>query len=89
MRCFQRLLGISYRDHVTNEELRNINTIRHVIGQYEDLIATARKLKLRWYGHITRSTGLAKMIIQGTVHGGRRKSSQKKRYEDNISEWTG
>ena len=43
---------------------------------------------MRWYGHITRSTGLAKMILQGTVQGGRRKGRQKKRWEDNISEWT-
>ena len=44
---------------------------------------------MRWYGHITRSTGLAKMILQGTVQGGRRKGRQKKRWGDNISEWTG
>ena len=77
MRRFQRLLGISYRNHVKNEEVRN--TIRHVIGPHEDLITGVRKLKLRWYGHITRSTGLAKMILQGTVHGERRKGRQKKR----------
>ena len=47
-----------------------------------------KKRKLRWYGHITRSTGLAKMILQGTVQGGRR-GRQKKRWEDNITEWTG
>ena len=41
MRCFRRLQGISYRDHVENEEVRN--TIRHVI---EDII-TDRKRKLR------------------------------------------
>ena len=29
------------------------------------------------------------MILQGTVQGGRRKGRQKKRWEDNISEWTG
>ena len=75
MRPFRRLLGISYRDYVTNEEVRN--TIRHVIGPYEDLITGVRKLKLRWYGH--KSTGLAKMILQGTVQGGRRKGRQKKR----------
>ena len=40
-------------------------------------------------GHITRSTGLAKMILQDTVQGGRRKGRQKKRWEDNITEWTG
>ena len=65
MRCFRRLLGISYRDHVTNEEVRK--TIRHAIGPYEDLITTVGKL--RWYGYITRSTGLAKMILQGKVQG--------------------
>ena len=65
-----------YRDHVTNEEVRN--RIRQAIGPYEDLLTTVKKRKLRWYGHITRSTGLAKMILQRTVQGGRRKSRQKK-----------
>ena len=80
MRCFRRLLGISYRDHVTNEEVGN--RIRQAIGPYEDL-TTVKKRKLRWYGHKTRSTGLAKMSIQGTVQGGRRRGRQKKRWEDN------
>ena len=83
---FRRLLGISYRDHVTNEKVRN--RIRQAIGPYEDL-TTVKKRKLRWYGHITRSTGLAKMILQSTVQGGRRKGRQKKRWEDNVAEWTG
>ena len=87
MRCFRRLLGISYRDHVTNEEA--MNRIRQAIGPYEDLLTTVKKRKLRWYGHKTSSTGLAKMILQGTVQGGRRKARQKKRWEDNITEWTG
>ena len=34
-------------------------------------------------------SGLAKMILQGMVQGGWRKGRQKKRWEDNISEWTG
>ena len=81
------LLGISYRDHVTNEEVGN--RIRQAIGPYEDLLTTVKKRKLRWYGHKTRSTGLAKMILQGTVQGGRRRGRQKKRWEDNVTEWTG
>ena len=85
MRCFRRLLSISYRDRVTNEEMKN--SIRHAIGSYKDLITFLRKRKLRWYGHITRSTRLAKMIPQGTVQGRRWKGRQKKRWEDNISEW--
>ena len=87
MRCFRRLLGISYRDHVTNEKVGN--RIRQAIGPYEDLLTTVKKRKPRWYGHKTRSTGLAKMILQDTVQGGRRRGRQKKRWEDNITEWTG
>ena len=30
-----------------------------------------------------------KTILQGTVKGGRRQSRQRKRWEDNIREWTG
>ena len=30
-----------------------------------------------------------KMILQGTVQGGRRRGRLKKRWEDNITEWTG
>ena len=32
---------------------------------------------------------MAKTILQGTVKGARRRGSQKKRWEDNIKEWTG
>ena len=87
MGCFRRLFGISYRDHVTDEEVRK--RIRQTIWPYEDLLTTVKKHKLRWHRHITRSTGLAKMILQGTVPGGKRKGRQKKRWEDNITEWTG
>ena len=65
------------------------NRIRQAIGPYEDLLTTVKKRKLRWYVHKTRSTGLAKMILQGTVQGGRRRGRQKKRWEDNVTEWTG
>ena len=35
----------------------------------------------------SRSAGLAKTILQGTVQGRRRRGQQKKRWEGNISEW--
>ena len=34
-------------------------------------------------------SGLAKTILQGTVKGKRKGGRQKKRWEDNIKEWTG
>ena len=48
-----------------------------------------KRRKLQWYGHVSGSSGLAKTILQGTVKGGRRQGGQKKRWEDNIREWTG
>ena len=48
-----------------------------------------KRSKLQWYGHVSRSSGLAKTILQGTVKGGRRPGRQRKRWEDNIREWTG
>ena len=32
---------------------------------------------------------MAKTILRGTVKGGRRQGRQRKRWEDNIREWTG
>ena len=48
-----------------------------------------RSSKLQWYEHVTRSSGLAKTILQGTVKRGRRLGRQRKRWEDSIREWTG
>ena len=86
MRCCRRFLNIPYKDHVTNEEVRN--RIQKAIGVHDDLLTMVKKRKLRWYGHISRSSGMAKTILQGTVKGVRKKGRQKKRWEDNIQEWT-
>ena len=63
--------------------------IGNAIGPYEDLLTTVKRRKLKWYGYVTRSSGLAKTILQGTVQGGRRRGRQRKRWVDNIKEWTG
>ena len=86
MRCIRRLLNISHKDHVTNEEVRN--RIQNAVGVHDDLLTMVKKRKLRWYGHISRSSGMAKTILQGTVKGARRRGRQKKRWEDNIKEWS-
>ena len=44
--------------------------------------------KLPWYGHVSRSSDLAKTILQGTVKGGRKPGRQRKRRED-VREWAG
>ena len=87
MRCYRRLLNISYKDRVMNEEVRR--KIQAAIGEYDELLTLVKKRKLRWFGHVSRSSGLAKTTLQGTVKGKRKRGRQKKRWEDNIKEWTG
>ena len=86
MRCYRKILRISYKDRVTNEKFRA--KIQQAIGPHEDLTIVKRR-ELQWYGHVFRSSGLAKTILQGTVKGRRRQVRQRKRWEDNIREWTG
>ena len=50
MRCYRRLLNISYKDHVTNEEVRN--RIQNAVGEHDDLLTMVKKRKRIWYGHI-------------------------------------
>ena len=87
MRCYRKILHNSYKDHVTNKEVHA--KIQQATGPHEDLLTIVKRCKLQWYGHISRSSGLAKTILQGTVKGGRRQDRQRKRWEDNIREWTG
>ena len=86
MRCYRKIFGISFRDKITNEDVRN--RVRVAIGPHDDLLSIVKTRKLRWYGHVTRATGLAKIIMQGTVPGGRRRGRPKKCWHDNIKEWT-
>ena len=80
-------LHISYKDHVTNKEV--CAKIQQAIGPHEDLLMIVKRCKLQWYGHVSRSSGLAKFTLQGTVKGWRKQGGQGKKWEDNIKEWTG
>ena len=51
-------LGVSYRDHITNEEVKTITG--NAIGQYEDLTSEKRR-KCKWHG----SPRLAKITWTG------------------------
>ena len=51
MRCYRKILHISYKDHVTNEQVRA--TIQQTIGPHEDLLTILERRKLQWYGHVS------------------------------------
>ena len=63
--------------------------IKHMDHIYEDLFAPVKRQKPKWYGDVTRSDHLTKVIFQGTFEGKRRRGRSKKRWSDNIAECTG
>ena len=53
MRCYCKILRITYKDHVTNEEVRA--KIQQVVGPHKDLLTIVKRRKLKGCGHITFS----------------------------------
>ena len=84
MRCYRKT---PRKDHATDKEVRT--KIQQAIKPHEDPLTIVKRRKLQWYSHVSRSSGLAKTILQGTAKGGRRQGRQRKKWEGNIREWTG
>ena len=70
MRCYHKILSTSYKDYVTNKEV--CAKIQQAIRPHEDFLTIVKRHKMKWYGHVSHYSGLAKTILQGTVKGGRR-----------------
>ena len=83
---FRKLLGISYREHRTNEYVRQ--KIRELVGEQEPLLATVKRRKLTFFGHTIRHNSLNKTIVQGTLEEQRRRGRPRKSWLSNILEWT-
>ena len=87
MRCYHKILGISYKDHVTKKEVHA--KIQQAIGPHKDLPSTVKRCKLQWCGHVSP------FIRSGQNHLARHSERVKKtrqrgeRWEDNIREWIG
>ena len=59
----------------------------NAMGSHEDLLIPGKRRKFLWDGHVTKSTGLVKTILQGTAQGETKKGRHRKRWED-ITNWT-
>ena len=70
MRCQCKIQQILYKNYVTNNEVHA--RIQHAIISREDLLTIVKRHKLKWYGHVYHSLGLAKIILQGIVNVERR-----------------
>ena len=75
MRSNHKTLHNSCKDHVIMEVV--CAKILQAIRPHEDLLTVvAKRCKLKCYGHVSRSPGLAKTILQGTVKAARKQGRQ-------------
>ena len=81
MKCYQKLLKISYKDHVNHEDV--CRKTLAVTEEYDKLMTMVKKWKLRWFDHISRSSGFA---LDNSTRHRERKEVQKECQENNIKE---
>ena len=87
IRFYCKILCISYKDHVTNEEVHA--KTQQAIRPHEDFLTIVERHKLQWYGHVSCSSGLAKTILQGTVKGEEDKADRGRGGKTTSRKWTG
>ncbi|KAK2184433.1 hypothetical protein NP493_266g02004 [Ridgeia piscesae] len=82
-KCYRRPLRISYTEHRTNDFVRQLTIYA---GRQEPFLATVKRWKQAWYGHISRQSSLAKIILQGTVDGKQCRGRPMKSWLDNFKD---
>ena len=88
LRCFRRILGITWKQKIPNAEVKN--KIKQLIGEYEPLLEFARRRKLQWFGHVSRKPGtMAYTIMHRMVEGNRGKGRPQATWLKDIAYWTG
>ena len=75
-RCHRRILRSSCKDHVTNEVF--CAKIQQIEWPHEDLLTIVKRRKLNWYGHVFRSSGMAKTILQDRLKGEKTRETNKR-----------
>ncbi|CAF1270699.1 unnamed protein product [Adineta ricciae] len=85
MRCYRRLLRISWKDMV-----RNID-IRKQIGAHETIVDKIKRRKLKLFGHVCRmdDNRLLKHVVFSRINGKSRRGRPCREWLDDITEWCG
>ena len=62
--------------------------VTNEIGPHQELLEIVKTRKFKWFGHTLRANGLAKVCLQGIVRGCRNPGRPRKKWGDNVTEWT-
>ena len=81
MRMLRRILGVSLKDKIRNEEIRKRCGV-------VDIIEKVREARLRWHGHVGREDAAEPVtsIMEMEIKGNRGQGRPKKRWVDCINE---
>ena len=82
MWLYMRMLGISWKEHKTNEEVLNKMKTKR------SLLNTIKQRKCQYFGHIIRRDNLQRLLMDGRINGRRGRGKLRTIWTDNIKEWT-
>ena len=82
MKCYRKILRIPWTDRVKNEKV-----LEKVKMNSTTLLQEIRKLKVRYFGHITRPVSLEKHRLEGKAAGKRGRGRPMRRWEQDIQDW--
>ena len=83
MDMYRRMMWISWREHRTN------NSIIEELQPTCRFLAEVKRRKLQYFGHVVRADNLCTHILHGTIAGNRRRGRPRRRWTDDIKQWTG
>ena len=85
MKCYRRILRVSWQDMITNVD------IRKQIERQETIIDNIKRRKLRLFGHICRmdDNRLIKQTVFSRMNGKSKRGRPCREWLDDILEWCG
>jgi len=85
MWCWRKMLSISWEEQRTND------SILIELGLERELMGRVAKLKLQYFGHVTRESAgqLALTVLEGIVEGSRHQGRPRRQWIHDIEKWTG
>ena len=82
MKCYRKILRISWMEKVTNKEVLSRLDMKTTM-----LLQKAKTLKLKYFGHIKRHETLERHILEARIDGRRGRGRPTRRWEKDINDW--
>ena len=82
MKCYRKILRISWMEKVTNKEVLSRLDLKTTM-----LLQKAKTLILKYFGHIKRHETLERNILEDRIDGRRGRGRPTRRWEQDINDW--